>query len=246
MFTAGDRARVRESLLEHAERDERIVSAAITGSGALAAEDRWSDVDLAFAVAETADRDHVVADWTRTLEDDLGAVHHWDLPFGESLFRVFLLPSGLEVDISFTPPAAFGAYTPKFKLVFGSYKELPAPASSDVRELVGYSWHHARHAHASIERNKPWQAVHLISILRGNVFALACTRLGLPAAVWKGFDALPSELRERLEPSLVASLDPSELRRALGVCTDELLDEIAQHDPKLASALAGPLSAARA
>ena len=241
MFSESDRARVRASLLDRAEGDARIVAAAITGSAALDAEDRWSDVDLAFGVAASADRDEVIADWTRTLEREFRTVHHWDLPSMESLFRGFLLPDGLEVDISFTPETAFGAYTPRFKLVFGSSRELPTPGRRPGRELVGYAWHHALHAHASIARGESWQAVQLISILRGNVFALACTRLGLPAAVWKGFDALPPELRERLEPSLVASLAAAELRRALSICTEALLDEIARDDPRLASALASPL-----
>jgi hypothetical protein len=174
MFGAADRSRVRALLLDRAKRDERIVSAAIAGSGAIDAEDPWSDVDLAFAVADGADRDDLVADWTRVLEGGLGAVHHWDLHSRESLFRVFLLPDGLEVDISFTPETAFGAYTSNFKLLFGTSKEQPPPKGADVRGLIGYSWHHALHARASIERGKPWQAVQLIAAARQRLRARLC------------------------------------------------------------------------
>ena len=59
-------------------------------------------------------------DWTRTLEDELDAVHLFDLAVGwPSIYRVFPLPGCLQFDLSFTPAAAFGATGPKFRLLFG-------------------------------------------------------------------------------------------------------------------------------
>jgi predicted nucleotidyltransferase len=45
MFTVDRRRQVRERLLERASEDSRIVGAAVTGSAARDAEDRWSDIN---------------------------------------------------------------------------------------------------------------------------------------------------------------------------------------------------------
>lgn len=96
MFTAEQRDRVRERLLELARADEDVLGAAITGSYAAGGGDEWSDVDLAFAIR--GDLEPAVERWTEILPGELGAVHHWDLRFRGTVYRVFLLPSGLEID----------------------------------------------------------------------------------------------------------------------------------------------------
>src|SRR4051812_49282463 len=99
MFTVEERDRVRRRLLDLAEADDAVVGAAITGSAAVEGGDEWSDVDLAFGIrGELAP---ALARWTELLYRELGALHHWDLPFGSSIYRVFLLPDSLEVDIAF-------------------------------------------------------------------------------------------------------------------------------------------------
>ena len=50
MFSVEERDAVRRRLLELAEADPAVPAAAITGSHAAAAADRWSDIDLALAV----------------------------------------------------------------------------------------------------------------------------------------------------------------------------------------------------
>lgn len=63
MFTPEGRERLRAALVSAADADERITGAALTGSAALGAEDRWSDIDLAFGVAaETGQVDADLAD----------------------------------------------------------------------------------------------------------------------------------------------------------------------------------------
>ena len=49
MFTVSDRERVRDWTLERASSDSRVVAAAVVGSLAFDAGDRWSDLDLTFA-----------------------------------------------------------------------------------------------------------------------------------------------------------------------------------------------------
>jgi hypothetical protein len=43
----------------------------------------------------------------------------------------------------------------------------------DRASLVGYTWHHIRHARACIDRGRSWQAEHWISGIRDNVLTLA-------------------------------------------------------------------------
>src|SRR5689334_5726956 len=109
MFTAEQRDRVRDRVLELARSDPRVTAGALTGSTAAGAQDRWSDLDLAFALADGAAPAALLDDWTEAFEREFGVLHHWDLPAGAAIFRVFLLSGGLELDVATMPHAAFGA-----------------------------------------------------------------------------------------------------------------------------------------
>jgi hypothetical protein len=241
VFSVAEREEIRARLLASAQADARVVSAAITGSAAGGSEDAWSDVDLALGIADGVAVDAVIADWTELVRREFEPVHHWDLPFGPTIFRVFLLANGLQVDLAFTPAAQFGAYGPNFRLVFGEQVERE-PAGAPARdELVGFAWLYVLHARSSIERRQFWKAEYFISGARDYVLTLACARLALPAADARGFDRLPNEVKARLKGAFVQSLEPDELRRALRVVTDVLLQEVREQDPALAARLAGPL-----
>jgi hypothetical protein len=246
VFTVDERESICARLLDLARSDEHIVAGAITGSGAAGTEDAFSDIDLSFGVADGVSLDEVMARWAELLERELDSVHHWDLPFGPTVFRVFLLRNGLQVDIAFTPAAEFGAYGPKFRPVFGDHvdREPPAPMATD--ESVGYAWLYVLHARRCIERAMPWQAEHMISGARDQVLALACVRYGLPHAYGRGFDRLPDNVTAPLERALVRSLEPDELRRALSAVTLALLQELRMLDAELAERLSGPLEEASA
>lgn len=227
MFSVEDRNRVRERVLQMAASDPRVVAGAVVGSLALHEGDRWSDLDLTFAVADGVPVLDVLSDWTRTLTDELDAVSLFDLPAGASLYRVFLLPGCLQFDLSFTPAAAFGASGPKFRLLFGEAVDKPYVPPPSPHELFGYAVHHALRARFCIERGRVWQAEYWISGVRDYALHLACLRRGLPAQHGRGFDALPADVRGALQDALVRSLDRDELMRALGVAIAGLLRETA-------------------
>jgi hypothetical protein len=235
VFTVEERDRVRERLLALAESDPDVAAAAITGSYAAGKSDEWSDVDLAFSIRGLVE--NALERWTPRLYDDFGALHHWDLPWGSSLYRVWLLGSGLEIDIAFTPAGDFGPRGPNWRTVFGETVEVPAGPAPDQRELVGQAWHHVLHARICIERDQPWQAEWLINRLRDYVLTLACLRLGLPARFAKGADLLPVEVSGPVEGTLVRSLDEAELRRALAAAAGALLAELERTDEDLAASL---------
>jgi len=241
MFTPEGRTQLRDALIAAARADPRLTGAALTGSAAAGAEDRWSDIDLALGVAAGADRGRVIADWTDRVYRDGGAVHHLDVHFGNTLFRVFLLANTLQVDIAFWPAAEFGAYGPTFRLLFGTAnppRDRPAP---DAAGLIGMGWLYGLHARSSIARGRPWQAEYFVSGMRDHVLALACLRHGLPAVEGRGIDRLPPEATAAVAAGLVRSLDAGELRRAFGVVTAALIAEMERADAALADRLRGPL-----
>lgn len=234
MFTPAQRAHLRDELIASARADDRIVGAALTGSAAAGREDRWSDVDLAFGVAEDADLDATIADWTGRMYATHQAVHHLDVFRGATLYRVFLLADTLQVDLAFSPANEFGAIAPTFRLLFGKANELPAPRAVDPAELIGFGWLYALHARSSIARARVWQAEYMISGLRDHVLALACVRHGVPAREGRGMDSLSEEVTRVVAGALVRSLDVAELSRAFRVACEALLGEVHLVDAPLA------------
>lgn len=235
MFSTEERERVRERLLESAAADDAVVGAAVTGSLAAGGGDRWSDIDL--VLATHGPPDDTLQRWTRWLHREFGVLHHWDLPSGASVHRVFLLPNGLEVDLGFTPEADFGQRGPQWNLIFGTVQEVSRPGEPCIEELAGHAWHHVLHARACIERHRWWQAEYWIGAARTRMIALACRRLGHPTAYAKGAHLLPAAEYAELAPTLVRSLDERELRRALAALVRPLLAELRRADAGLAARL---------
>jgi len=234
MFTREQRGQLRSDLLEYAANDRRIGAAAITGSAAAGREDLWSDIDLAFGVADAAEVQQVLTDWTALMYDQHGALHHLDVKAGEWIYRVFLLPTTLQVDLAFVPAVEFRALGPTFRLVFGRENEprhVPPQAPGDI---IGLGWLYALHARSCIARRKLWQAEYMISSIRDLTLALACIRHGLPSEHGRGIDQLPSGIATQFEDSLVRHLDTAELSRAFQVTTLGLLSEIRNIDEALA------------
>jgi hypothetical protein len=226
MFSVEDRNLVRDHVLQLASADLRVVAGAVVGSLALDDGDRWSDLDLTFAVADDFSIFDVLEDWTQDLVQEFEAAHLFDLPRGASIYRVFFLPGCLQFDLSFTPASQFGALGPKFKLLFGSSVEKPHIPPPPAQELFGYAVHHVLRARFCIERGRYWLAEYWISSARDYALSLACRRRGLPAYDGRGFDDLPREVLEVFLPALVVSLERDELLRALGCVINGLLSEV--------------------
>ena len=241
MFTADDRDRISVRVLDRARADDRVIGAALTGSVAQDAQDRWSDIDLFLGIAAGADRDAVLAEWSAWIYGELGAAHHFDVRAGSSIYRVFLLPGALELDIAFAPAAEFRARGAHFRVVFGAPADPQNAPAPDLDDLIGRGWHHVLHARASIERGRPWQAEYWISALRDHTLALACARFGERTDFAKGVHRLPCDVTTSLEDALVRSLDADELRRALRVAIDGFLRELRAVRPALAARLQAPL-----
>ncbi len=228
MFTVEERNRVRDRVLEMASSDPLVVAGAVLGSLAHDEGDRWSDLDLMFAVANGVPVTEVLEAWSRTIARELDAVQLFDLPSGPIIYRVFLLPGCLQLDLSFTAASEFGAGGPKFRLLFGDAVERPYASPLPADELFGYAVHAALHARFCIERGRRWQAEYWISALRDHALDLACRRRGLDGGYGRDFDELPAEVVNLFDDALVRSLERHELRRALRSAIAGLLRESAE------------------
>jgi hypothetical protein len=165
---------------------------------------------------------------------------------GETLYRVFLFPGALQVDISFSPAHAFGSRGPRFKTIFGEAMQHPAPPAPDSGFMVGFGVHHCLRAHVCLERGKLWQALHWINELRELSMTMSCRRLGLDEAYGRGFDQLPETALAGFAMSVPAAIDRAALQKALRAAGWSLLEEATRAGmmhPRLAAGLKPILTA---
>ncbi len=205
-----------------------MVAAAAVGSLAVDGGDRFSDLDLTFGIADHVPVAAVLNDWTRTLVDELDAVHLADLERAPTTYRVFLLPDALQFDLSMTPAAQFRPAGPRFRLLFGETAAAESEGSTPpvaggifiptppvAGDLFGWGVIYALHARACIERGRVWQAEHYVGAVRDHALSLACLRRGLPAVQARGYDDLSAETLARFEAAHVGAVEPGALRAAL-------------------------------
>ena len=167
--------------------------------------DRLSDLNLTFAVADDVPVVEVLDDWTSTLRDELAAVQLVDLEPGPTIYRVFLLPDGLQFDLSLAPAARFRPAGPRFRILFGESaageSEISRPpvagnlfsTPSVAHDIFGWGVIYALHSRACIERGRVWQAEHYVGAVRDHALSLACLRRDLPAVLARGYDDLPAD-----------------------------------------------------
>jgi hypothetical protein len=230
VFTVEQRDALRERLLRLAEEDERVVAGAAVGSLAVDGGDRFSDLDLTFGIADHVPVGAVLDDWTRTLIDELDALHLVDLARGPTTYRVFLLPGALQFDLSMTPAAQFRPAGPRFRLLFGETAAggAKAPEPPVAGDLFGWGVIYALHARACIERGRVWQAEHYVGAVRDHVLSLACLRQGLPAVQARGYDDLSADTLARFDDAHVGAVERDALRRALAASVLALMVEGAE------------------
>lgn len=222
-FTVDERNRIRDSLVAKGRADPRIVSAALVGSSAEEG-DRWSDLDLTYGLSKEANVTDVLSDWTDQIQKDFNAVPLFDLEHSSTIYRVFLFPGNLQVDLSFSPGSEFGPSGPRFKLLFGSAVTKHGTLQLSAQHLFGLAVHHVLRGTICLERGRLWQAEYWLSEARNEILTLACLNHGLDTAHGRGFDGLPPEILDPFKDTLASSLDRGELLRTLRRMIDCLVD----------------------
>ena len=223
MFTVEERDRVRNRVVQMSRADPRLVAGALIGSTAGGGGDKWSDLDLTFGLADGAAINDVLADWTTRLVNEFNAVHIFDLPHLSTIYRVFLLPSNLQVDLSFTLGSKFLGKGLKFDLLFGKALERDPAKPASAEQTFGLAVVYLLHAHACIARERMWEAEYCLSAARDQSLSLACLHRDLKTSFGRGFDDLPPKTLDSVIGALVGSLEKTQLIEALGKCVDVLL-----------------------
>jgi len=215
MFTPEYREEVREKLIQHSREDKRIVSAAAVGSYAGNAVDRWSDIDLTFGYDPVFSIDSMLNSWTEYVSSEFSGVPILDISRGSSVYRVFIFPGCLQVDLSFTPQSDFGSISRHFSLIYGSKKDLPNAAGQSAEECFGFLAHHLLRVRVCVERGRLWQAEFWLSEARNYALKLCCLSRGLNTDHGRGFDDLPQDILEPYKNTLIKELTSEELAKAL-------------------------------
>jgi hypothetical protein len=237
MYSADERERVRADLINAARADPRVSGIALTGSASIGREDHWSDIDLAFGIDQASQIEPAVVDYTTRMHEQHGAVDQLDVRRDTWLYRVFLLSSGLQVDLAFAPQGDFGARAPTFRLLSGRAAEPPHMQPPAAEQLIAFAWLYALHVRSAVARGKLWQAEYMVHAVRDYVLAAACRRHEAPAVEGRGMDQLPDAVSRPLRQALVTRLEAHEIVRAFGVVVDCLIHEAEQTDASLAARL---------
>lgn len=244
MFDPAERSRIRDELVARAREEDDIAGAAYVGSAARGTEDRWSDIDLVLQLVPGADEPRVVEEWTRWIRAEYGLADCLDVFAADGVrYRVFLLPSALQIDLSFWPHELFRATEDGFRLLFGTPDAPTSPGAVDTRRVIGMAWLYALHARSALARGRTWQTILMLDDLRDQIVALQCLRAGLNPWHGREVDRLDAASLDRLTSSRAASTESGELARAKRALIALLLAEVAYVDGDLAASLRPPLEA---
>lgn len=216
MFNVQFREEVREKIIIKVKGDSRIISAAVIGSYAKGTVDRWSDIDLTFGANELFTIKELLDSWTDYILNEFIGIVLFDLKSRSTIYRVFILPGCLQLDLSFSPASEFGAIGPHFNLLYSKQyekpklrpqpNEEPQLRSQPTKELFGYMVHHILRARFCMERNRLWQAEFWIGEARNYALKLACQSRGLNSDYGGGFDDLPHDIHNLFKDSFVRQL----------------------------------------
>jgi len=229
MFDVAHREELCGRLVEAALHDPQVDGAALLGSAARGTEDRWSDIDLALRLAPGVDPSSVADRWARQLRQEEVVIDPLDLHASGALYRVFLLASTLQVDLSFWPHGQLVTGGAPIRLLFGQADDTAAPRfGEDTTKHLQMTWLYALHVRSALARGRSWQAIWMLEGIRNNLISMYCLRHGLPTHEGRGVDALPSTLRAELATTLITSTDTDDLRGSFRALIDSVLTETAR------------------
>ena len=221
MFTIEFREYIHERILEFAKADKRISQAALVGSTS-ETPDRWSDLDITFGVSSKSNIEDVLRDWTSHFEFVFNGVSLFDITYKSSVYMVFILPGGLQVDISFTPESDFGPHGPRFRLLYGNVNKRILHEEPDPKRMFGMAVHHLLRTRVCLERRKIWQAEYWLSSARNEFLSIICINHKLPYSNGKGYDKMPKEVVDSFTPAFPKSLNGIELCMALKILIENI------------------------
>jgi len=248
VFTVDRRDGLRDRVLRLGQDDDRVIGGAAVGSLAVDEGDSFSDLDLTFGIAEPTSVAAVLADWTNTLIDEMGAVKLVDLERDPTIYRVLLFPDALQFDLSMTPASEFRPAGPRFRLLFGQIAAGRGQHPRRRRDAVHSNacgcrgsprlGDHLRASRSRVHRATAPVAGRTLRRCRARSRLVAgLPRSGLPAVQARGYDQLPAATLQRFEHTHVTATEPHTLNSALRASVTALLQEAADADVPNAEAI---------
>ncbi|GAA0725756.1 hypothetical protein GCM10009430_31900 [Aquimarina litoralis] len=230
MYSKKDRIKVEKQIIDFAKLDSNIIDCAIVGSKSVGNDDKWSDIDLAFGYEIDADINQILRYWSKIMFESFGANKLFDMSYKESLYRVFLLPNALQVDLSFTPSDHFGAITDNFKLIFGNQRKREFKSLPEINSIAGYTILFALKTRTSIEREKYWQAQYYLTKCRENTMILKCLKENLNSFDGRSFDELTPSFLNQIQNTMINEPNKRNLENALKSMIHILIKELSTVD----------------
>lgn len=225
MYSIQDRNYVQNLIIELSKNDTRITDCAIVGSESVGENDKFSDIDLTFGVKNDINISQILNEWNDLMSERFDANVLFDLPYEESIYRVYLLPNALQVDLSFTPHKNFGAITTRFKLLFGQSSEREQKRPPELPNVFGYCVLYALKSRCSTERKKYRQSFHYLNELRNNLMILKCLTLKTNPFDGRSYDELPISFLNKIKRTLAKDVKQSDLNNSLKNLTTILTEE---------------------
>ncbi len=178
--------------------------------------------------------------WTAHVGETEQVVDHLDIRASGALYRVLLLASSLQVDLSFWPhdqPLAGG--TP-VAVLFGEVPVSPIKPAAGLDESVSavrMGWLYGLHVRSALGRGRWWQALWMLESIREVLVGLYCRRLDLPSSEGRGVDRLPADLLDGLARGHSSGVEPHQLSTSFEVLVGLLLEEAERHGVQLSADL---------
>lgn len=223
MYSKEFRSNVQDVIIDLAKRDKRITDCAVVGSEAISQNDDWSDIDLTFGVSDDVDITVILSDWNCIMAKQFDAHVLFDLPHRQSIYRVYLLPNALQVDLSFTPTKYFGALTKKFKLIYGNVKRQEIVPIPEYKTIYGYAVLYALKTRCALERMKVWQSYYYLGKYREYIMQLKCIEVNVDSKDGRGYGDLPTSFLTDIQQSLTSKMDTDSIRDSLSKLTKVFL-----------------------
>lgn len=256
LFSPQERQEVLDRTLVALRTDDRIAGVVIVGSGAVGFEDDYSDIDLAVVVAEEEDTLPVFRDWKPRIEALLPVIHSFETIYGpNSYLHGFLFEGFLELNLGFVCLANLFAKRARWQVAFdrsgkienimrSSWEQRAGPdAQAAYLSRLNSIWHYIIQVVIALKRGHPWRALHELEQIRSRVVELAGLRLGLETKHFRHVDQIPEEFLAELERTLVCSLAPADILRALKATTACFFREARELDNALSLDVAADLEA---
>lgn len=252
-FTPESRQETLKRILAALEEDERIIGVLIVGSGAVGFDDDLSDIDLSI-VASDEDAEPVFRDWRARFEDLLPIIDCGEVVYGPgSYLYVILLDGFLEFDAGFMAIGKLSAKRERWRVAFDrsgriegimhrTWAERRKPdLGTEYHRRADGIWHIIMHVGQALMRSHLVRGLHYLETIRTRTIELACIRMDLDAGDYRQVHQLPSELIDRLQATLPASIGDVELLRACETAIDCFFAEAREWDGMLDTDIADTL-----